>query len=113
MTKARNTLIAAIAALSVAVGATGVASAQDSQPKVSIHYTGDGFQGQIKNDKAKCLANREVKVHKASGKVLYTDTSESDGSWNTGNSGQVHGKFYATVDARGGCLPLVSKTLSV
>ena len=27
----------------------------------------------------------------------YTDTTESDGSWNTGNSGQVSGRFYAKV----------------
>jgi hypothetical protein len=52
-----------------------------------------------------------VTVHKANGKELYTDTTETDGSWDTGNSGPVHGKFYATVNAKGACLPLVSQTI--
>ena len=111
-TKTRNVLIASVAALSLPVGATGAPSAHStSQDKLTIQYNGDGFQGAIKSAKSKCLSNRTVQVHKGSGRVLYTDTTESDGSWDTGNSGQAHGKFYATVNAKGGCLPLVSKTI--
>jgi hypothetical protein len=113
LTKTRNVLIASVAALSLAAGATGASAHSTSQDKLTIHYNGDGFQGAIKSSKAKCLSNRTVSVHKGSGRVLYTDTTDSDGSWDTGNSGQAHGKFYATVNAKGACLPLVSKTISV
>ena len=49
---------------------------------------------------------------KANGHELFSDTTETDGSWDTGNSGQAKGKFYATVDARGACIPLVSQTIT-
>jgi hypothetical protein len=110
--KTRNALTALVAALSVAVGATGVATANSpAQPKLTIHYSGDGFLGKIKDSNANCLNNRKVTVHKANGHELYTDSTSSDGSWDTGTSGPAKGKFYATVNARGGCLPLVSKTI--
>ena len=116
ITKTRRALTALVAALSVAGAATAstaaVAAAQ-TPDKLTIHYNGDGFDGKIKSSKASCLANRTVSVHKGSGRVLYTDTTETDGSWDTGNSGQAHGRFYATVNAKGGCLPLVSKTIQV
>ena len=115
ITKTRRALTALVAALSVAGAATATAGAaapqSPAQDKLTIHYSGDGFYGQIKSSKASCLANRTVSVHKGSGSVLYTDTTETDGSWDTGNSGPTHGKFYATVNAKGGCLPLVSKTI--
>jgi uncharacterized low-complexity protein len=112
-TKTRRTLAALVAALSLGAAATaGVAEAHGSAAsKLTIHYSGDGFFGKVKSPKASCLANRTVTVHRANGKELYTDTTETDGSWETGNSGPVSGRFYATVDARGGCLPLVSKTI--
>ncbi len=112
-TKTRNVLVASVAALSLAVGATGVASAHSSHDKLSIHYNGDGFDGAIKSSRARCLSNRTVQVHSSKGRVLYTDTTETDGSWSTGNSGRARGKFYATVNAKGACLPLVSPTISV
>src|SRR6266516_2678235 len=70
---------------------------------VTIKYNGDGFQGKVKSTRASCIANRTVKVYKQRGSVqdpstdqkLYTDTSDSTGRWDTGTSGQVHGKFYA------------------
>jgi hypothetical protein len=113
ITKTRRALTALVAALSVVGAATGVASANSpsSHDKLTIHYSGDGFYGKIKSNRASCLRNRTVTVHKANGKELYTDTTETDGSWDTGNSGPVHGKFYATVNAKGACLPLVSQTI--
>jgi hypothetical protein len=109
--KTRRTVTALVAALCVAVGATGVAEAHSSgQDKLTIHYSGDGFLGQIKSSKANCLSNQTVTVHGPHGQQLK-DTTEDDGSWDTGNSGQAHGKWYATANAKGNCLPLVSKTL--
>jgi hypothetical protein len=113
MTKTRRALTALVAAVGIAGAATpGLAAAHSAQDKLTIHYNGDGFEGQIKSMKQSCLANRTVSVHKGSGRVLYTDTTDTDGSWDTGNSGPTHGRFYATVNAKGGCLPLVSKTIS-
>lgn len=112
--RVRTTTVALAAMLCMAVGITGVATAgAESSAKLTIHYNGDGFEGKIKSSKAKCLANREVTVHKGNGQELYSDTTDSNGEWNTGNSGQAHGKFYATVDAKGNCIPLVSKTLKL
>jgi ABC-type sugar transport system substrate-binding protein len=110
-TKTRRTLAAAVAALSLAGAASAGAAEAHAPQQLTIHYSGDGFFGKVKGAKASCLANRTVTVHKASGKELYSDTTETDGRWDTGNSGPVHGRFYATVDARGACLPLVSKTI--
>lgn len=114
MTNKTRTIIAALAAmLCLSVGMSAVAGAAGTTPKLTIHYTGDGFEGKIKNVKPKCLADREVTVHKGNGRELYSDTTEDDGSWNTGNSGQVSGKFYATVNARGNCTALTSKKIIV
>ena len=113
ITKTRTTLVALVAALSVAVGATGAADAHSpSQSKLTIHYSGDGFYGKVKDSSAKCLKNRTVTVHKANGHELFSDTTGSDGSWDTGNSGQANGAFYATVNAKGACNPLVSQTIT-
>lgn len=113
--KVRSIVAALAAMLVVSVGLTGIADANFKQ-SVSIHYNGDGFQGKVKSSKAKCLRDRNVTVyrHRASGdQELYMDTTDSQGRWNTGNSGQTTGRFYAAVDAGHGCSPIVSKTIRV
>ena len=77
------------AAIFVFAGVVSVAAARDAaKTTVTIHYNGDGFQGKLKSSKGKCIRNRTVKVFKKSnGQKLYTDTSDRDGRWNTGNSG--------------------------
>jgi hypothetical protein len=108
-------LCGAVAMVSVA-GARGKAATT-----VTIKYNGDGFQGKVKSSKAKCVKNRTVRVYKQKGssqnpstdKKLYTDTSDSDGSWNTGNSGQVQGKFYAYAKKTDLCKKGFSKTIKV
>ena len=100
-------IIAAVGVLAVssALGLTAIAGASSSaKTKVTIHYNGDGFQGKLKSSKAKCKRNRTVKVfRKSDGRKLYSDTSDSDGRWNTGNSGQIHGTFYAHTSKIPGC----------
>jgi hypothetical protein len=103
---ARTLRIAAVtAAVFVFAGVVSVAGAHaPAKTKVTIHYNGDGFQGKLKSSKGKCIRNRKVKVFKKStGQKLYTDTSDHDGRWNTGNSGQVHGTFYAHTGRIPGC----------
>jgi hypothetical protein len=113
----RTKLLAAVGALAVcgAVALPGVAgagtAAKAAKTRVTIHYNGDGFEGKLKSSKAKCIKNRKVKVFKKNGQKLYSDTTETDGSWNTGNSGQIHGSFYAHTGRKPGCKPGTSKTI--
>ena len=108
-------LCGAVAMVSVA-GARGKAATT-----VTIKYNGDGFQGKVKSSKAKCVKNRTVKVYKQKGssqdpstdKHLYTDTSDTEGRWDTGNSGQVHGKFYASAKKTDLCKKGFSQTINV
>jgi hypothetical protein len=98
--------LAAIAACS-AVALTAVAGARDAaSTDVTIKYNGDGFQGKVKSDKSKCESDRKVNVYKktSNGKQkLFSDTSDENGKWNTGNSGQASGKFFAKAKSTNGC----------
>jgi hypothetical protein len=102
----------------VAVVGVGVASGA-AKTTVTIVYNGDGFQGKVKSPKAKCVRNRTVNVYKQTGseqspstdQKLYTDMSDSGGSWDTGTSGQAHGKFYARAKRKTGCRPGRSVTI--
>jgi hypothetical protein len=113
----RTRLLFAVAALAIccAVGLTGIAGAQDAgkraRTKVTIHYNGDGFQGRVKSSRHKCVKNRTVKVFRKNGQKLYTDTSDNDGHWDTGTSGQISGRFYAHTRKVHGCKGATSKTI--
>jgi hypothetical protein len=113
----RTKLLAAVGALAVcgAVALPGVAgagpAAKAAKTRVTIKYNGDGFEGKLKSSKAKCIKNRTVKVFKKNGQKLYSDTTEDDGSWNTGTSGQIHGRFYAHTGRKPGCKPGTSQTI--
>ena len=80
-----------------------------------------GFQGKVKSSKSKCVKNRTVKVYKQKGssqdpstdKKMFKDTSGSDGSWDTGNSGQAKGRFYALATGTDSCKKGFSKTIKV
>jgi hypothetical protein len=106
-------LCGAVAMVSTAGARSGATT------QVTIKYNGDGFQGKVKSSKAKCVKNRTVKVYKQSGKVqdpssdtkFYKDTTDSDGHWDTGTSGQVHGKFYAYAPKITGCKKGFSPTV--
>ena len=105
--------IAGVLALCSVVGLTSVAGARDTaKTTVTIHYNGDGFQGKVKSSKAKCLRNRTVKViKKSNGQKLYSDISDDQGHWDTGNSGQIHGTFYAHTAKVPGCTGATSESI--
>ena len=115
----RTRLLAAVSALAVfsAVALTGVAGAREpAKTRVTIHYSGDGFYGKLKSTRAKCVRNRKVKVYKlkhGTAQKLYSDISDHDGHWDTGNSGQVHGRFYAHTGRISGCKGGTSETLHI
>src|SRR5690349_9381847 len=82
--------LVAMTSLAAVAGARGGATTT-----LTIKYNGDGFQGKVKSSKAKCVANRKVKVFKQTGsspqprtdQKIDTVTSDHDGHWDTGNSG--------------------------
>lgn len=115
MNRKIRTIIAALAAtLCCSVALTGVASAQETQT-LTIHYNGDGFDGKLSASK-QCRKNRTVDVYKkrpGNDQRLYMDTTDNKGNWNTGNSGQAHGKFYAAARGNNNCGPVTSQTISV
>ena len=106
-------------------GAVAMASTAGARGKaattVTIKYNGDGFQGKVKSSRAKCVKNRLVKVYKQSGssqdpnndQKMFTDGTDNEGNWDTGNSGQAHGKFYAVAKGTTSCKKGFSKTIKV
>jgi len=111
-----------VALLCGAVAMVGTAGARGkAATTVTIKFNGDGFQGKVKSSKSKCVKNRTVKVYKQKGssqdpstdKKMFKDTTEDNGSWDTGNSGQAKGKFYALATGTDSCKKGFSKTVKV
>jgi len=111
-----------VALLCGAVAMVGTAGARGkAATTVTIKFNGDGFQGKVKSSKSKCVKNRTVKVYKQKGssqdpstdKKMFKDTSGSDSSWDTGNSGQAKGRFYALATGTDSCKKGFSKTIKV
>src|SRR5689334_21499207 len=106
-------------------GAVAMASTAGARGKaattVTIKFNGDGFQGKVKSSKAKCVKNRTVTVYKQKGssqspstdQKLFKDTTDNEGNWDTGNSGQAKGKFYAGAKGTTSCKKGFSKTIKV
>ena len=107
----------ALAALAVtAVGVTGLAgtaeAAHHKSTKLTITAEAGGFHGYVKSTKSFCLADRQVRVYNAlTGEAILMDTTEDDGSWDTGNPGIRTGSYFARVSASPGCKAATSKTV--
>ena len=95
----RLSIALAVALLCGAVAMVSTAGARaKAATSVTIKFNGDGFQGKVKSPKAKCVKNRTVKVQQREGdtyETLYKDTTDSEGHWDTGNTGETHGFFRA------------------
>jgi len=104
----------AVALLCGAVAMVSTAGARGKAPTtVTIKFNGDGFQGKVESSKAKCVKNRTVKVEQQQGDTwekLYKDTTDSEGRWDTGNTGQTHGFFRAVAKRTDTCKKGVSRT---
>ncbi len=109
-------LVAATTALSFAP-ADAIAPAPTT---VTIRADGTDLFGKVSSTRAACKADRKVIVMKQIGTrgggndVRFADdTSDSDGDWNTGNTG-TEGKFYAkvrkTTFCRGDTSPTIRAT---
>lgn len=109
---------AAIAAsMSVVPTAGAHAPAAKAKSTVTIKAEGTDLSGTLKSPKQSCVTDRTVIVIKQVGarggtndRKFASDTADSDGSWNTGNTG-TEGKFYAKVRATSACQGDTSPTI--
>jgi hypothetical protein len=112
-TKIRTVILAAVAVLALAaVAAPGAALAKkNKKASLTLVVNGGDFSGQIKDKKhPECLAEREVTVFSVQGNEPGpSDSSDEDGSWNTGNNGAYDGRYFASTPATPGCKALTSK----
>ena len=114
-------LLAGVLTLCVAAALVVPAVAHHrAKTHVTINYSGDGFFGKVKSKRARCKRNRTVQVWHQLGsspdrskdeKFGSSDTSSDNGSWDDGNPGQAHGRFYARVKGTHRCKPAISETI--
>ena len=96
----------------------GSADASTRAPStVTIQAEGTDLFGQVSSTRATCEADRKVIVFKQVGTRgggddirFASDTTDSDGDWNTGNTG-TEGKFYAKVKRTDLCKADFSPTI--
>ena len=84
---------------------------------VTIQAEGTDLSGTVSSTRAVCEADRNVIVFKQVGTRgggddirFANDTSDSDGDWNTGNTG-TEGRFYAKVKKNLQCQADLSPTI--
>lgn len=117
----RRHLSAVAAVVCGALVIASVALAAKAATTVTIKGP-DSVYGVIHSAKAKCLAGRKVKIYKQKGsthkpsvdQLMDSTTSErqgSKGSWDIGNPGFPHGKYYAEVTSTTSCQRAFSKTV--
>jgi hypothetical protein len=82
------------------------AAAGTAESTITIKANGGDFFGKVKSEVSLCEGFRDVVLFKQRpGKdaKIAMDTTENDGSWNAGNTGQTKGTFYAKVKEAGDC----------
>jgi hypothetical protein len=118
--------IVVAAACCSAFALSSVASASAPAPTtVKITAESDGFFGYVNSPKpGRCANNRTIKIFKQVGakpqpvtvdQVYMTEVAEKQGNryrWDTGNSGNVSGRYYARAAAIPGCRAGISLTVS-
>lgn len=96
------------------VPATAGAGLANTQVTIKVKNT--EFFGKVTASDASCITNRNVKVKKVKpgkNETIASDTTNRDGEWNTGNTGQNRGEFYAKAPRDGECDPGKSKTITL
>jgi hypothetical protein len=117
--------LACIVALGAGLALAGNASAHRGAARttVTIRAESDGFFGFVKSPKARCANNRKVILFRQLGRTqsprtdarYMVETAEKQGNrfrWDTGNSGNVSGRYYARAPKRPGCRAGSSMTVS-
>ena len=116
-----RTVAGSVLGLAAAATAFGLAPANAASPApttVTIQAEGTDLFGKVSSTRTVCKAERKVIVIKQVGTRgggddirFATDTSDSDGDWNTGNTG-TEGKFYAKVKKNDFCQGDLSPTIT-
>jgi len=94
----------------------GPAAAGTVDSSITIKEDGGDFHGKVKSEISNCVSDRGVKLMKRRpGKDLKiaVDTTENDGSWNTGNTNETRGTFYARAQAEGDCEGARSRNVTI
>lgn len=111
------TVLAVSAATAVIAGTATSAQAAGSRSTVTIQADGTDLSGFVSSTNPACVAGRKVLVFEQIGSrgggddvKRYSDTADSNGSWNTGNTGE-EGFFYAKVKATATCARDLSPTV--
>jgi hypothetical protein len=111
-------LLGLASAAGLAIGTAATASANPTVAStVTIQAEGTDLFGNVSSTNAICENNRKVIVFKQVGTRgggddirFASDTTDSDGDWNTGNTG-TEGKFYAKVKKTDLCKSDLSPTI--
>lgn len=110
MTSVKSRATATVLATAAAVAAFGTGSSSagsQAETTVTIRNNGGDFFGRVRSDDTpRCTVGRTVVLlKKKPGRdaKIGTDTTGDDGRWNTGNSGQTRGRFYAKAKADPDC----------
>ncbi len=109
-------MLVVAAAFAIAVVPMSASGKGKYPTEVTIKGPNGDFSGKVKSDAAQCKENRKVTVFKkraGDDKKLGSDTSESNGAWSTGNSGENKGKFYAKAKAVDVCEAGKSETIEL
>lgn len=113
--------ITVITAATVALAFAGIAGAA-TPSSISIKHLGGGeFTGKVKSDDAGCRADRTVVLYQLKGKSpkpkndrkIVKDTTDEQGRWNTGQTGERSGKFYAKVKRTDDCRGAISQVIKL
>ncbi len=98
-------------------GPAASAAAAPASSTVTIQAEGTDLFGNVTSPRAVCKSDRNVIVYQQIGARgggndirFASDTTDSDGDWNTGNTG-TEGKFYAKVKKTSLCKADFSPTI--
>ncbi len=111
-------LAAAAAGGALLLAGPAATAAAPAPSTVTIQAEGTDLFGNVSSSRAVCEADRKVIVYKQVGVrgggndiSFASDTTDSDGDWNTGNTG-TEGKFYAKVKRNLQCKGDLSPTVT-
>ena len=109
-----NTLRAALVVVALALIPASASALTGSTTTVTIKEQSGDFSGKVKSSDSDCRGNRLVKVKELPSKqTIASDTSESNGEWNTGNTSADPGDYFAKVKRTETCSKAKSAVVTV
>ena len=111
----KRTLLAGLVVIALAlIPANASALLGVATTTVTIKEKSGDFSGKVKSSDAACRGDRLVKVKELPSKnTIASDTSESNGAWNTGNTSADPGDYFAKVKKTDDCTKAKSEVVTV